>query len=196
MLVRAHIKALAIALFLAATALGQSPTITASPNPIIVADGSGLGVATLTYSAPGHSGVSIYVGSTLLCTGGTTGSCITGKWVTNGMVFTMKDSSTGTTLGSVTVTVQSPLVFYANPNPILVTDGSGLGITTLYFNTPGVSGISIYINSTLLCSTTSPGSCTTGKWVNDGSVFVLKNSSTGAVLANAVVSVVPQSSCN
>jgi hypothetical protein len=185
-----------ITLFFCAAAFSQSPTITANPNPVIVSDGSGAGVTTLSYTAPGHSGVSVYAGSTLLCSGATSGSCVTGKWVTNGMVFTIKDTSTGTTLATVTVSVQSPLVFYANPNPILVTDGSGTGITTLYFATPGVSGVSIYVGTTLFCAVPSPGSCTTTKWVTDGTLFVLKNSSTGATLATAVASVVAQSSCN
>ena len=171
-----------------------STFITAYPNPVVVSDGTGEGVATINYSAPGHSLVNVYAGSTLLCTDGTVGSCVTGKWVTNGMVFTMKDYSTGATLGSVTATVQSPVVFYANPNPILV--ASGDGTTTLYFNTPGVTEVTIYVNGTEFCSAVSPGSCTTGNWVSDGTSFVLKNSSTGATLATTVVSVVVQNTCN
>ena len=57
-----------------------SGTISLSPNPIGVTDGSGLGVTTVNFSA--NVPVSVYVNGTLFCGPMLSGSCSTGKWVT------------------------------------------------------------------------------------------------------------------
>jgi hypothetical protein len=65
----------------------SAQSITISPNPIVVTDGSGLGIATIIWNAPGHSAVEIHLGSAngpLFAAGGAAGSAVTGKWVTDG----------------------------------------------------------------------------------------------------------------
>ena len=90
-------------------------TFTASPNPIIVTDGSGLGVTTISWSTFNYNiPLSLWVnGTQLFCSVGPSsyggvyfnnGSCTTGKWVTNGMSFVLKDLG-GRALASVTVSV-------------------------------------------------------------------------------------------
>ncbi len=69
----------------------------ASANPIWVSDGTGLGAFTLNYNAPGISNITVTVGSSYqtLCGGGSSGSCATGKWVTNGMQFFLHTTPNG-----------------------------------------------------------------------------------------------------
>lgn len=85
------------------TALAQ--TITATPNPIYVADGSGLGVSTISYSAPGVANTQVWVNGVLFCAGGSSGDCVTGKWVSDGTVFILRNADTQQQLASVTVSV-------------------------------------------------------------------------------------------
>ena len=77
---------------------------------------------------------------------------------------------------------QDPTVFYANPNPIDVTDGSGLGQTTLFYNAPSASTVQIHLGAPdgpLFAGGNSTGQATTGKWVTDGMVFYLQDVTDG-----------------
>lgn len=168
----------------------DSPTLSATPNPIVVTDGSGEGTATLTFDAPGHTSVKINAGSTLLCNTTVPGTCTTGKWVTNGMVFTMYDASTNAQLATLTATVTTdPITLTIIPNPIIVTDGTGNGTATLSYSAPTHPGVKIYIGSSLLCTGPPSGSCSAGKYVSNGSVFTMYDSSTNAQLATATAQV-------
>ncbi len=67
-------------------------SITASPNPIQVCDGTGLGITNVTWNAPGFANTEIHMSSatgTLFASGGPTGSKLTGKWVANGTTFVL-----------------------------------------------------------------------------------------------------------
>ena len=112
----------------------QTDSIVANPNPILVTDGSGIGVTTISFDAPGVNYTQVYVGVTLFCAGGASGSCLTGKWVTNGSVFTLKNGSTGATLASVTVQVVSEPETVSTPSvptgPISGTTGTGYSYST------------------------------------------------------------------
>lgn len=98
----------------ATPAMYDGPTLTASPNPILVAQGAPSGVTTLTWSAPSATVIEIHVGSPtgpLFTRNSNSGSMATGSWVTNGTVFYLQDVSVGQaltsvyTLATVTVTV-------------------------------------------------------------------------------------------
>jgi hypothetical protein len=83
-------------------------SVRATPNPIPVCDGSGLGATRLTWSFPVTGTVEIRLGTAtgrLLARVRPSGSATTGKWVSNGTVFVFKELSTGRVLGSVTVTI-------------------------------------------------------------------------------------------
>jgi len=90
-------------------------TLTATPNPVQVCDGSGQGVVTLNWtSGAGVSAVEIRKGAPngpLVKSGGASGSFTTNKWVTNGMVFYLQNVTYGlpltsaNTLATVTVNV-------------------------------------------------------------------------------------------
>jgi fibronectin type 3 domain-containing protein len=87
------------------TAATRSGSISASPNPIQVCDGSGLGVTTLTWSSAGTTAVEVHVNSPagdLFAASGTGGnySSTTGKWVGNGTTFYLQDVSGGLSLTS------------------------------------------------------------------------------------------------
>jgi len=85
----------------------------------------------------------------------------------------------------------------ASPNPILVTDGTGRGITKVSFTSRWVSAVEVHVNSPdgpLFARTAGghSGSAVTGKWVVDGTTFYFQNVSNGLPLtsANTLASVV------
>ena len=103
----------ALMAFLQTTRTGK---ISASPNPIVVCDGSGQGTTKLTWSASGATSLEVHIGSptgTLFAQSGFSGSKTTDNTVTNGTVFYLQDVSGGlpltaaNTLATVTVTVTS-----------------------------------------------------------------------------------------
>jgi hypothetical protein len=119
-------------------------TFTANPNPIV--SSTGVGVTTLTWNAPGYSNLVIYVNSPTgtAMTGSlpSSGSAQTGNWVTNGMQFFLVEASSGTSLASVTVTVQgsqatkSLVIVSVAPDPV-------------YEQTPDADGYSWFYTVTL-----------------------------------------------
>src|SRR5690349_1791562 len=109
---------LAVSLFgnIATTQKGRRGLISANPNPIIVCDGTGLGITTLTWSSAGTTLVEVHLktpSGTLVAQSGPNGTVTTGKWVTNGSAFYLQDVSGGlpltsaNTLATVTVSVVS-----------------------------------------------------------------------------------------
>ncbi|MDQ2920665.1 MAG: hypothetical protein M3R52_03470 [Acidobacteriota bacterium] len=72
--------------------------------------------------------------------------------------------------------------FTADPNPIKVCDGSGLGITKLTYDTKGPTQVEVHVgspNGALLAHTGPTGTATTGKWVPNGMTFYLQDVSGG-----------------
>ncbi|HSB13722.1 MAG TPA: glycosyltransferase [Bryobacteraceae bacterium] len=70
-------------------------TLTAHPNPVL-ADASGMGATTLSWSSEGTDDVEVRVGAPdgpLLSRTAGSGSTTTGKWVGDGMVFYLQDVS-------------------------------------------------------------------------------------------------------
>ena len=91
--------------------------------------------------------------------------------------------------------------FGASPNPIVVTDGSGLGLTTLTWSTTKSKLLEIRVNSpsgALLGSVSASGSTDTGKWVTNGMKFYLQDATSdkktdpSATLAVITVKVIKQ----
>lgn len=73
--------------------------------------------------------------------------------------------------------------FSADPNPIRVCDGSGLGITALSWQAPGVAATEVHVNAPdgpLLARAGAEGKATTHKWVTEAMVFYLQDVSGGA----------------
>lgn len=85
-------------------AQGAAPQISIVPNPLVL-DGGTVGIATVKYTA--SIAVDVYADTTLFCGGNTGGSCQTGKWVSDGLVFSVKDHVVGTTLATATARVTS-----------------------------------------------------------------------------------------
>jgi hypothetical protein len=193
--------------------VSRSGTLTATPNPIQVCDGSGVGMTTLSWNASGVSLVSLRGaspnGGAFSPTSPPSGSATTGKWVNDGTVFYLQDISGGlpltaaNTLATVTIHLTTAGcapsrsgTLTATPNPIQVCDGSGVGMTTLSWNASGVSSVSLRgasPNGAAFSPTSPPsGSATTGKWVNDGTVFYLQDISGGLPLtaANTLAAVI------
>ena len=71
-------------------------TFGASPNPIVVTDGTGLGVTTISWSTTKSKSIEIHVNypaGTMMASGGDSGTADTGKWVKDGMQFYLQDAS-------------------------------------------------------------------------------------------------------
>ena len=170
-------------------AVAPSGTISL-PNPIVVTDGTGLAIVNVAFTA--NVVADLYADGTLLCGPSTGESCLTGKWVANGTIFTLKAESNGALLSTATAVVQGPQgTLSANPNPIIVPAGAFLGTTTINYsaNVP----VNVYVNGTLFCGgAATSGSCTTGNWVTDGMVFTLFAPSTNQPLASLTVHVQSQ----
>jgi hypothetical protein len=91
--------------------ISGAATISADPSPIDLASGATVGVATVTWRAPGSTLVEVHIGSasgTLFAEGGITGSALTGDWVTHGMVFVLVDAATHALLATTSVTPAGP----------------------------------------------------------------------------------------
>jgi hypothetical protein len=85
-----------------------------------------------------------------------------------------------------TPTADMPLV--ANPDPTPVCDGSGKGMTEIFWGDAG--SVEIRLNSAdgkLFGKANGAGSAETGKWVNDGKDFFLVDASDGSVIQQTKV---------
>lgn len=79
----------------------------------------------------------------------------------------------------------TPPALTASPNPIPVTGGASLGMTTISWVAPGADAVEVHINSpggALFASGGNRGSAQTGLWVPDGTTFYLQDVSGGKPL--------------
>lgn len=77
--------------------------------------------------------------------------------------------------------------FKADPNPIQVCDGSGLGVSTLTYTAEGPTAVQVRVGSPngvggLLAHSGPKGASKTGKWVSNGMTFYLQDASEGRTL--------------
>lgn len=73
----------------------------------------------------------------------------------------------------------------ADPNPIRVCDGTGLGVTKLSWTSVSTNRVEVRVNfpdGALLAQTARTGTSETGKWVTDGMTFHLQDVSGGEPL--------------
>ena len=135
-------------------------TITAAPNPAQMCDGSGLGVTTLSWSTANTTTVDVRLGSPtgplFARTGAGSWLAPTGNWVSDGSTFYLQNVSGGlpltaaNTLATVTANVISAgctATITAVPNPAQMCDGSGLGVTTLSWNTANTAMVEVRVGS-------------------------------------------------
>lgn len=184
-------------------------TLTASPNPILVAPGTTAPqVTTLSWYAPNSTQVEVHIGGPggiLWGAGGPQGAGTTGPWVTDGMTFYLQDATNGNstspsnTLATATVHIKtqteaSTAQFAANPNPIILQPGATLGQTTLSWTVPGATATEVHLGSptgVLWTHVNGPsGAQTTGDWVTNGMTFYLQDVSNGPASAANTVGVV------
>jgi hypothetical protein len=82
----------------AAAAKGLSGTLSIQPNPVPICPKTGLGMATVSWTANGPGVIEIRVTDPeggLLTRSGSQGSAKTGPWVQKGTVFLLQDGSDG-----------------------------------------------------------------------------------------------------
>jgi DNA-binding beta-propeller fold protein YncE len=180
---------------------GTTPSavsFTANPNPI-PAPGQ---PTTLTWNAPGYSNLAIRVnsptGTTLAGGLGSSGSTVTGTWVTNGMTFFLVDTTSGVTVASVTVNVGPAVsdvqpavrgmrVFTASPNPL---PAPGQPVTFTW-SAPEFQYVTIHLYSptgpALTGITGSSGSVVTGNQITSDTQFFLVDLASGTSIASVWV---------
>jgi hypothetical protein len=170
-------------------------SITADPNPLIT-DWRGLGATTLSWTSYGTSSVEIHInapnGSKLTGSGPGSFSVSTGHWAAPGMTFYLQNTSNGLPLTAANTIAKVTMIggkISISPNPIIVTDGSGLGVATITSTAYGTSAAQVRVDSpsgNLLYSFSSGTfSGMTGKWVQNGQKFYLQDVSDGKPLTSA-----------
>lgn len=73
----------------------------------------------------------------------------------------------------------------ADPNPVRVCDGSGVGVTKLSWKSVGTTQVEVHVGSpdgVLFAQTAPTSKAETGKWVIDGMTFFLQDVSGGKPL--------------
>ena len=167
-------------------------SITADPNPVLRVPGQ----TTLAWTSYGTSNVEIHVnapnGTGFSGSGPGSFSEKTGVWVGPGMTFYLQNVSNGLPLTAANTLAKVTMIggtISISPNPIHVTDGSGLGIATVSWNSSGTSNVEIHVNAPngTGFSGSGPGrsSAITGKWVDNGMKFYLQDVSDGKPLTSA-----------
>jgi hypothetical protein len=107
-------------LFVVQPVVISTPWISANPNPIPVQMGTSSGGTMISWSAPGHSSVAIYMyspGGLLVATGGPSGSAPSPNYVQQGERFFLMDTQTNETLASLTVSVLTNSRVVGAPKP-------------------------------------------------------------------------------
>ncbi len=152
----------------------------------------------LTYDAEGSSAMEIHLntpnGPLLARFSTPSGTVSTGSWVTDGMRFFLQDV-TGDhpltyqyTLAEAVATVipgapGTPGVFFgASPGIVPDPSNTEVGITSLYWNAPGVSQVEIHVGAAdgpLFTDAGGNNFYQTGDWVSNGMQFYLQNASSG-----------------
>jgi hypothetical protein len=167
-------------------------SITADPNPVLRVPGQ----TTLAWTSYGTSNVEIHVnapnGPGFSGSGPGSFSEKTGVWAGPGMTFYLQNVSNGLPLTAANTLATVTMIggtISISPNPIHVTDGSGLGIATVNWNSSGTSNVEIHVNAPngTGFSGSGPGSSSaiTGKWVDNGMKFYLQDVSDGKPLTSA-----------
>ncbi|HWF47119.1 MAG TPA: trypsin-like peptidase domain-containing protein [Bryobacteraceae bacterium] len=172
-------------------------TFTASPNPIMISNGDGLGVTTLSYSFPTVPEVQVRVGSpggAALSDGPGVGQAVTGHWVQNGTIFYLQNVSGGlpltaaNTLAAITVYVEGGTAsLTANPSAIPL---GAYQATTLTWQAPGSWLTEIRVGSPggpAFSEGGSTGSATTGVWATAETTFYLLDFLTQTVIASTTI---------
>jgi hypothetical protein len=133
-------------------------TFTANPNPIVLPSGVSLGKTTLSWFAPGHSSLNIYVNALpyrqLLASGlPSSGTISTGAWVTDGMPFFLVDAVNNQTLASLSMSVILTPMATISVSPITAfvfgyEQGGQSGVpVTIAWNAPGYSDVTVWSGS-------------------------------------------------
>lgn len=175
-------------------------SVTASPNPIQVTDGSGKGTTTLFWSSGQTNNVEVRLGAPagqlVARSGSGNFSHVTNKVISDGTKFYLQDVSNNQpltsafTLDSVTlrVTAAAQGSITANPNPF-VPDAYGFGQTNIIWTSYGTTAVEVHLNAPdgPLFAGSDPGTWSqpTQHWLTNGMTFYLQNVSNGLPLTPA-----------
>jgi hypothetical protein len=162
----------------------------------LITDWRGLGATILSWTSYGTTSVEIHVdapnGTKLTGSGPGSFSAPTGHWAHAGMTFYLQNTSNGLPLTAANTIAKVTMIggtISISPTPIVVTDGSGLGVATITSTSFGTSAVQVRVDSPSgnLLNASGPGtfSSMTGKWVQNGQKFYLQDVSDGKPLTSA-----------
>ena len=180
---------------------GAAPTISASPNPVIVPAGA-TGKTTISWNAPGHPRIYLTIVNT-------SNGAISNWHGDNGsgskewpflqagdiLVFRLHPDGQSTVLASVEVRAElagTPSIV-ASPTNVIIAPGQSAGNSTISWNAPGYSnvGISVLGSDGIAQTWTSGGSSGSQVWpyvgINTTQIFRLHPYGSSSVLATATV---------
>jgi hypothetical protein len=169
-------------------------SITANPNPLIT-NWPGNGGTTVSWTSSGTSSVEIHVNAPNGAPFGSSGpgsfSLSTEEWAKPGMTFYLQNTSNGLPLTAANTLATVTMIGGAislSPDPIYVSNGSGLGVTTVRWNSYGTSAVQVRVGSPAGAPFAfwGPGLGfeTTGQWVQNGQKFYLQDVSDGKPLTS------------
>jgi len=174
---------------------GPTGSITADPNPVIT-DWRGKGGTTLSWTSYQTTNVEVHVnapnGPRFALSGGGSFSASTEPWANPGMTFYLQNTSNGLPLTAANTLAAVTLIggtITLNPDPIYVSGGSALGVTTVNWNSFGTAAVQVRVGSPSGAPFAfwgpGAGSETTGMWVQNGETFYLQDVSNGKPLTSA-----------
>jgi hypothetical protein len=79
----------------------QPNSLLATPNPVVLSSGTGLGATTIQWNAPNATSVEVHVSApngAIFAAGGSSGTAATGQWVSDGTTFYLQDTTGGRSL--------------------------------------------------------------------------------------------------
>ena len=173
-----------LALACAVPMLAQTITFTASPSALP----AGVTSTTLTWNAPGHTALDIYVSppagtpKALLASVGTSGSQVeNATWVMPGVTFYLVDHNTSATLA--TVTLSSTATITVSPNPLPA------GVTAVTVSWTATGSVDVHTGSAsgpIVASGSGNGSAPVSN-ATPGLTFYLVDHTSSTFLASASI---------
>jgi PKD repeat protein len=152
-----------------------------SPDPLLVCSPTDLPKVRVAWDAPPDLLVEIRIGSptgTLFARSRGSGTRETGNWVSDGMQFYLIDVEAEQVLQHFRVALRRSCEsrIWADPNPVEVCDGSSTASSAIFWEAPVEKRVEVRLGSptgTLFATTWGSGKQATGKWVREGTTFVL-----------------------
>ncbi len=166
-----------------------------SPDPLLVCAPTGLPKVRVAWEVPSDLLVEIRIGApegTVFARSRGSGSRDTGNWVTDGMEFFLVDVEAGQVLQRFRVSLRRSCEsrIWADPNPVEICDGSAVGSSVIFWEAPVERRVEVRLGSptgALFATSWGSGRQATGKWVKEGTTFILWEPAAKAELGRVIL---------